>query len=106
MHKQFKMMIAASALVFAVLMTGGCSSASKVTCDQFAAMSSGKQTTTLMDMIQEHGFDPNSSVWGSAALGVEVQKYCGVSNTFGSGTATQHRSNPIENAIDWSTVGK
>ena len=105
MSKQWRMVVSAAALAVAVLMTGGCSSASKVTCDQFAAMFSAKQTT-LVDMIQEHGFNPNSSIWGSAALGVTVQKYCGVSNLFGPGTATQHSSSPIENAIDWSSVGK
>jgi len=100
----------ATAAVLAVVtvsaMMSGCASskASSTTCDQYAAQGFGDQTTTVENMIKEHGFDPTSSIMGTAQISNDVDQYCGV--WYGSNKATQNNSNKIENAIDWSTVGQ
>jgi len=98
-----KMVITAVALL--CFCAGGCSKASSMTCDQYAAKSDKDQFLTVMNMIKEHGFDPYSNGGGTVDIFVKVGVFCGIGSD-SSTAAGQNGSSSIEEAIDWSTIGK
>ncbi|MBT1176262.1 hypothetical protein [Bifidobacterium callimiconis] len=87
-------------------MLSGCgpfSKASKMTCEEYGQLDYNDRSDAIMKMIEEHGFDSTSSVMGTLAIGTDVEVYCGA--TAGS-TSTKNQDEPIQNGVDWDSVGK
>lgn len=107
--KNVKKIIAATALATACAVgLSACSipflsKASDTTCEEYGKQDYDDRSSTIMRMIEEHGFDSTSSVWGTISIGAKVETFCGAA--VGS-DATQNLNSKIEDAIDWSTVGK
>ena len=81
-----------------------------MTCDQYmqqpyapGAPGGKARTSTILDLLQAHNLNQLS-----IPLGTKVERaidsYCGDSNPAGGVNAQRNNDQPIDNAVDWSTI--
>lgn len=97
------LVLAAAVLaILAATSLTGCSNPGAMTCDEYAALTTGERLKVQRELLIAHDLEPNN-MGNSLGVSQAVDSYCGLNGISDKEAAAKaNRKNPIENAVNWS----